>query len=587
MEFTLFSFIYLFTAVAAFLVALLAIQRKVVLGALELFWLALAVTESTYFCFVEASVVTQEWKVFWASVSYIGASVIPVFYLLFVLRFTKLIRYREIRFGCFLWVIPIITIVFAFTNECHHFLWKDFSGISPETNIMTYGHGFWFWTGYTLYSYFLLTIATYYLFEFILHNRKKKAYKRQGYLVAIAGIIPWIVSICYILDLNPVKGLDIAPISTLISAILFTDAILRSTFLHLVPVARETLVETLPLGIVSLDEQNRIQDINERAKFYLGVRKDDVLGMTLFQAVSEHGTLLNAVLSKKNPEEVELSAGSVFQSFQIVKQPLRSLTGSRLITIQDTTEQVMREKELLEAKSKAEESDKLKTAFLANMSHEIRTPMNGILGFISLLQREDLTEVERKGYLSIIRANYDRLLGTLNDIIDLSKVEAGQMQLSTTEFDVNEVLINLYDLFRQEAETRGLLFQRCVLVPEGISIIHSDKAKIYSITTNIVKNALKYTKNGFVRYECERTPTDLIFQVIDSGIGIPEDKLHSIFERFVQVDSSYQRAYEGSGLGLSISKAYTEMLGGVISVESVVDKGSTFTVKIPIRSVAL
>jgi signal transduction histidine kinase len=583
MEFTIYSIIYLITAVLSFLVAFLAIQRKSIVGAKELFWAALSAAVCTYFLFFESASTSVTLKIFFSKVSYLGVVTIPVFYLLFVLRFTKLLRFRDLKYGFALFVFPLITLILAFTNEQHHLIWSGFSPISEETNIMTYQHGFWFWVGYMVYSYMLLVVATYFLFAFNRQNKNKKACRKQGWLVAIAGLCPWVVSLFYITGYSPVEGLDITPISTTLSNILFTIAIIKSRFLNLVPVAREALMETLPVGILALDDKNRIQDINQVTRIILGVQSTDVFGMTPAEVTTFSSRLPEAIVSYNTPVQIEEVYELQRKSFNIVKKDLKLLKGSRLITIYDITDQKIKEKELMEAKRRAEESDNLKSAFLANMSHEIRTPMNCIMGFVSILQQEVLTDMERNEFLGIIKNNGDRLLTTLNDIIDISKIESGQISANYSAFDINEILLDMYKLFRPEAEEKGLDFYPSERVSVPHSLICSDKGKLYSVTTNLVKNALKYTNNGFVRYDCTVTETVLEFSVTDTGIGISPEKQKVVFDRFVQVDSSRKRVYEGSGLGLAISKAFVEMLGGRIWMESEEGRGSTFYVHLPMK----
>jgi len=583
MFFTLYSYIYLATSVLAYLVGWLAQQRKSVVGAKELSTLTYLVAFCAFILCFESAAPSQDIKILLTKISYISVVLIPVFYLLFVMRFTKLIRFKDISYGWLLFVFPFITLLLAFTNELHHWVWSSFSPISPETNIMAYEHGFWFWIGYTLYSYLLLLVATHFLFDFLRFNRNRKVYFIQGWLVTFAGICPWVVSFFYIFGLNPVKGLDITPISTLLSGILFSWSILKSTFLNLVPVARETLVETLPIGIMALDDQNRIQDINRTAKIFTGIKIDDILGLTVSQAVPLTSNFPMAIESDETPLQLETTVEGHEKSFRITKQPLKNNIGSRLITIFDITEEITHQEELILARKKAEENDNLKSAFLSNLSHEIRTPLNGIMGFISILQRENLTETERMEYLNIVWENGERLLKTMVDLIDISKIESGQIEVTYSEVDVNDILAGLYDFFKTEATRRNLEFSYTNRIEPDKKIFHSDQVKIYSIFTNLIKNALKYTNEGFVNYDCSIDGNELIFSVSDSGVGLSADKLEIIFDRFVQVDTSHIRKFEGSGLGLSITKAYVEILGGNIHVESKMNIGSTFTVRIPIQ----
>ena len=238
------------------------------------------------------------------------------------------------------------------------------------------------------------------------------------------------------------------------------------------------------------------------------------------------------------------------------------------------------------AKEKAEESDRLKSAFLANMSHEIRTPMNGILGFAELLKDSKLKDEEQQEYIRIIEKSGIRLLNIINDIIDISKIEAGQVEVNIVESNINNQIEFVNTFFQPEFEKRGLHHSFKNGLSSIESIINTDSEKIYAILTNLVKNAIKYTNNGSVEFGYKLVTESLDdrflqFYVKDSGIGISKDRQKAIFERFIQADIADKLALQGAGLGLSISKAYVEILGGKIWVESEPGKGAIFYFTIP------
>jgi PAS domain S-box-containing protein len=240
-------------------------------------------------------------------------------------------------------------------------------------------------------------------------------------------------------------------------------------------------------------------------------------------------------------------------------------------------------KALKEEKIKAQESDRLKSAFLANMSHEIRTPMNGILGFTNLLKNPKLEGSMVQQYVEIIQKSSNRMLSTINDLMDISKIEAGQVDVLYSETNINTILIDLFSFFNKEATDKGLhLSLTNKLSPQDAEII-SDEEKVNAIITNLIKNSIKYTNQGSIEFGCYKKENHVVFYVKDTGVGIPEDRHEAIFDRFVQADIEDTQVYEGSGLGLSISKAYVEMMKGRIWVESKEGIGSTFYFKLPFK----
>lgn len=242
-------------------------------------------------------------------------------------------------------------------------------------------------------------------------------------------------------------------------------------------------------------------------------------------------------------------------------------------------------RELKAAKERAEESDRLKSAFLANMSHEIRTPMNGILGFADLLKNPELTGEEQQSFIKIIEKSGNRMLNIINQIIDISRIEAGLMEMHFSESNINEQIDYVYSLLKPEAEAKNIIITMKRPLTDEEANITTDREKLYAILTNLVKNAVKYSHEGSIeigyRLLHENSADMIEFYVKDTGIGIQKDRQEAVFERFIQADIADRMAYQGAGLGLAITKAYVEMLGGTIYLESETGKGSTFYFTIP------
>ncbi len=249
----------------------------------------------------------------------------------------------------------------------------------------------------------------------------------------------------------------------------------------------------------------------------------------------------------------------------------------------DITDRKMAEAELLKAKEKAVESDRLKTAFLNNISHEIRTPMNAIVGFAALLSEPDTDFMTRQSYIDIIMQSSNHLLEIISDIVDISNIDARLVKVVEKEGNLKAILKMLYDQFLQITTEKNLK----MLVEYGLSdqdmLIRTDVTKLTQILNNLVSNAIKFTSEGYIKIGVRPKDDFLEFHVSDTGIGIDKEHHGRIFDRFYQIQESTSRVYEGTGLGLSISKANVELLGGTIWLDSELGKGTSFFFTIPYR----
>ena len=364
-----------------------------------------------------------------------------------------------------------------------------------------------------------------------------------------------------------------------------------------------TLVEGMNEGLMLCDNDDTIIFINQQTCDITGFLPEELIGKpchtTLFD--SDNGKVIlhkNKLRQQgiKDTYEIELTRKNsdkiwIRCSGSPVYDDTGNVSGS-VGVFENIDDQKKAENErnkltqlLIKAKEKAEESDRLKSAFLANISHEIRTPMNGILGFAELLKIPELAPEVQGHYIEVIEQSGNRMLNIINDIVDISKIEAGQMNLHLEETNVNQLLRDLYVFFTPESNSKRLKLSVVAQLPDENSIIQTDHTKLAQILTNLIKNALKFTKEGSIEFgysvEARHASSMLTFFVRDTGAGIPKDQTDMIFERFRQGSVLLTRAYEGAGLGLSISKAFVEMLGGQIWVESEPGKGSVFFFELP------
>lgn len=334
------------------------------------------------------------------------------------------------------------------------------------------------------------------------------------------------------------------------------------------------------IGVVSTE-----RDITERKQM-----EKEILEYQehLEELVEKRSSELKNEISIRKLAEVELKAAN--QQLQASNQQLIASELQQRDTFQKLTEkskQIEIQNELLTvANKKATESDRLKSAFLANMSHEIRTPMNGILGFAGLLKEPDLNGENQQQYIEIIEKSGARMLNIINEIIDISKIESGIVNVFNSRVDINDILEDCFNFFRPEAAKKKLDLKITKFLQNNHAVITTDREKLNSIITNLIKNSIKYTFRGSVEigYDLNESKTEVIFFVKDTGIGIPKDRQAAIFERFIQADIEDKMAHQGAGLGLAITRAYVEMLNGKIWLESEENIGSTFYFTIPYRN---
>jgi PAS domain S-box-containing protein len=345
-----------------------------------------------------------------------------------------------------------------------------------------------------------------------------------------------------------------------------------------------TTFHTTPNAIVlSSFPEGRILEVNEGFTDFSGYKPEDTIGKTtrdlrLWKDDAIRIETINELdktgMINKREIQFRRKSGEIITGLFSAK--VISLTSKKrlITTLYDISERKKNEKELIRSKERAEESDRLKTAFLHNISHEIRTPMNAIVGFANLLSEPGLSDEDKESYIGIILKSSNHLCSIVNDVVEIANIEAGRMNLSVSEVDPGNLLNDLYRQFGPKATEKNLGF---ILDDPGyVKSIHTDGTKLTQIISNLLSNSFKFTLEGSVKFGYSGKDGELEFYVADTGIGIDSSLQNRIFERFYQVDNTVTRQHEGTGIGLSISKAYSELLGGKIWLESTPGKGSVF-----------
>jgi PAS domain S-box-containing protein len=370
----------------------------------------------------------------------------------------------------------------------------------------------------------------------------------------------------------------------------FFDALIQEQILL------RSLIDAVPNLIFYKDRDSVYIGCNHAFAEYMGHTESEIIGHTDMEllgaemATPYHETDRLLLETRKlliNEELITYPDGSQLR-YETIKTTFNDINGNvqGIIGIShDITARYEMEEQLKIAKEKAEESNRLKTAFLANMSHEIRTPLNAIIGFSNLLVYDDLETEDKEIYSRLITQSGDSLANLINDIVDMAKIESGQVDVENNEFKVNELMSDILIIYHERIIQMefpvSVKYDPDPLFPE--LELYSDRFRIDQVLVNLLNNAMKFSEQGEITFGYRVKNDYCNFFVKDQGIGILEENLKKIFEVFTQVDGTYSRQYGGVGLGLSISKRLITLMNGEIWVESQHGVGSTFTFSIPLK----
>jgi PAS domain S-box-containing protein len=351
----------------------------------------------------------------------------------------------------------------------------------------------------------------------------------------------------------------------------------------------ETVINNSPLILFSLDKHGIFTMFNGNGTKTLKFPIGQVIGKSIFDLGENLPVQLNDYLSACLGKDCSFKSKVNDRHFEVhfipVRDHLQNLVEMMGVAT-DITGMKQTEEDLIKTITIAEESSKIKEQFMANMSHEIRTPVHGIMSLSDILSKTSLNQ-EQATYLNAIRRSTDNLLVIINDILDLSKIESGKMTFENTPFDFNEVLKMSHELFRHKAAEKNLelIYQINKNIP---LVLKGDPVRLSQILNNLISNAIKFTEKGTVRLDVKSVENNksscvINFKVSDTGIGIPPQKISTIFETFTQAGNDITRKYGGTGLGLSIVKKLTELQGGIVTVESEINSGTTFSINLPLN----
>ena len=531
---------------------------------------------------------------------FVGIVLVPLAWFAFSVYYTRRGSWLTRRTLLALGIVPALTTVIIWTNDLHHLMWYSRTLVDTgEFSVLTSEPAIWFWV-HSAYSYILIMTGTYLLFRQFIHA--PAAYRRQLVALFVAVITPLVANAITIFGTGV---LDLTPFAFTVLGLALTWGFLRYQLLDLAPVARDLVIDSMMDGMIVLDTAERIVDLNPAAQQIIRKSASEVIGQPITRVVDmlrekpELAEQYRVTAPVHNEIKVEREGAVRYLDVRIslLHDAQKRLTG-RVIVLRDVTDRKLIEQqihtqnealikaneELVLARKQAEHATQLKSQFLATMSHELRTPLNAIIGYTEIQlagMSGDLTE-EQTNYQQRVLANADHLLGLINDVLDLSKIEAGRMDLIHKPFVLRTWADEIVQQNRVLAETKSLefVYELDAQLPDSLV---ADSSRIKQIVINLLSNAFKFTEAGTVHLEILKNDRETWKIVVtDSGIGIPAHLQETVFDEFRQVDGSSRRQYGGTGLGLAIVRKLVLMMGGNIRLKSEVGKGSTFTVILPL-----
>ncbi|MGC9398682.1 MAG: histidine kinase N-terminal 7TM domain-containing protein [Anaerolineae bacterium] len=501
----------------------------------------------------------------WLAVSQMGVILMPVAWIAFALCYTGRDR----------WLTSHTWIALLFVPGVHLSKWVlvDTLRLLPPFPILERLQ----WVA-VMYGFLLLIVGAWFMIQAML---RAPMYRRQYFYIMLGALSPWVFAFIEIMGLNPFSNFSFLPLAFALGSVLGARGVTQYKVFDIMPIAVDTVIESIDDGVMVLDHEQRIVHLNPAAQAMLGAPAFDPNEEEIRTLLPQAVAVLENAQAHTGLQEIVIPHDGKSRYYELRSSPLydqhKNFAG-QLLLLHDITHRKEVEQELRQAKEAAEAANQAKSVFLANMSHELRTPLNAILGFSDLMRRDpNLTTVQQENLETIYRSG-EHLLTLINDVLQMSKIEAGQTTLYPADFDFFRLLEATEDMFRLRAEKKGLqlIFERDPEVPR---YLRADESKLRQVLLNLISNAVKFTAEGGVTvrlgYREEEKGGRLLVEVEDTGVGIPEDELADIFDPFVQT-SSGQQSEEGTGLGLSITRQFVNLMGGDIQVVSEVGKGTLF-----------
>jgi PAS domain S-box-containing protein len=575
-------------AVAALIAAVLAIyiwDRRNTTAAKPAVALMLAVCVWSAGYMLEFMGADIETKMFWAKIQYVGITALPVAFLWFSLEYSGYKPWLTAAKLLALAALPAITLALALSNDFHQLIWTEWyiESLGGNTSVLQFEYGPAFWAS-LIYAYSLVIASTVLIVQALI--RRPKVYRGQIQSILVGIAIPWITNLVS----NLIYDIDLTPFALIVTGLAFIWSIYQHHLFEAPPNAFETVIESMNDPVFIIDMRGKIISANPAAQQMLDLSASEVIGHQTSDVFVGQTDILEGYQNALNiREEITIGPETQKRHYELSISPLTDRLDkilARAIILHDISDRKKAENAMAISRDQALESSRVKSEFLARVSHELRTPLGVIRGYADLLSEPaygQLSELQTKAVDEIIDST-DRISGMVGELLDEARLAAGAVQLEIKPFKPAEVLEDVKEKLSVLANQKNLELT-AELDPDLPTDIIGDSTRINQMVTNLTSNSIKFTKKGKVGIRFyKHDTTQWAMEVNDTGPGIPKEAHESIFEPFRQADSSIPRIFGGTGLGLSIVKHLTTLMDGIITVESEVDHGSTFTIILPLDS---
>lgn len=528
----------------------------------------------------ELSSSTLDEMLFWINIEYLGIAFIPAFWLLFISRYTGKDKWLSKTNFILLMTIPVITLLLVWTNNLHHLHYKSVSvDRSGEFPLLSIESGPWYIV-HTIYFYLLLAWGVFLLIDKF--RRSDPVFKKQNLSVMIAAFIPWIANLAYLMGFRPMGHIDSTPFAFIITAVAIGIGLVKFKLMDIIPIARDKVIDAMNQGLIVADSMGRIIDLNRETREIFSLQGENMIGKSIESIFSGQSELLEFIKEKKQGQikiKIQRNEKPVFLEVNLSHLFEDTLIYSGLILlIKDISDQVRTESKIRTQAEQLQATNKLKDRLFSIISHDLRGPLINLNDIIKLLNEGTITEEEFHAVIPVLSRNLGYTTGLLENLLYWSRSQLQGEMIKPVHFNLKEVCDNILHLFENAIAEKMLKVENNI---DENCVVYSDKDMIQLVMRNLISNATKFSKRGGSITLSSATEGEYsVICCTDTGVGISETNLKKLFELETFTTRGTENE-QGTGLGLLLCKDFVEKNGGTIRVESELNKGSTFCIKIP------